>query len=103
MLNINMIHPLWIVCLLTRLVLALNLAHVPVVVPFIMGLGFIYKGLTGSNDEVQVAKVFWHETRYFHGIMYLMAAYYMFNGNIKIATIVLLLDLLFSIIYRITI
>lgn len=94
------IHPLWGVCLLTRLLLALNLDRVPLVVPLVMGAGFVYKGLTGSNQEVQIAKVFWHETRYFHGIMYLMAAYYKSKGNTRIATLILLLDLLFSIFYR---
>ena len=95
-----MIHSLWSICLITRLLLAFNIHRVPVAVPLVIGLGFIYKGLTGSNNEKQIAKVFWHETRYFHGIMYLLAAYYMFFGNTRIAKIVLLVDILFSIIYR---
>ena len=95
-----MIHPLWILCLLTRMLLALNLSRVPAVVPFVVGLGFIYKGLTGSNNEVQIAKVFWHDTRYFHGIMYLLVAYYIFKANTPIAKIILILDIIFSIIYR---
>lgn len=95
-----MIHPLWAICLLTRFLLALNIHRVPVVVPFIIGTGFMYKGLTGSNNEKQIAKVFWHETRYFHGIMYLLAAYYLFLGNTRIAKIILLVDIVFSIIYR---
>lgn len=96
-----MIHPLWIVCILTRVLLALNLSRVPAAVPLLIGLGFMYKGLTGSNSEVQLAKVFWHETRYFHGVMYLLSAYYMFTGNTRIASNILLLDVLFSVIYRI--
>ena len=95
-------NPLYIVCILTRLILAFNLTRVPIIVPLIIGMGFMYKGLTGSNNEIQVDKVFWHDTRYFHGLMYLMATYYMYVGNSKIATIILLSDLVFSIFYRIS-
>ena len=53
-----------------------------------MGSGFMFKGITGSNVENQVAKVFWHETRYLHGLLYLISAYF------------LLLDIVFSFMYR---
>ena len=66
----------------------------------IIGLGFIYKALLGSNNEVQVAKVFWHETRYVHGVLYIMASIYLLYNNLDICSLVLLLDLLFSILYR---
>ena len=35
----------------------------------------MYKGLTGSNSETQVNKVFWHETRYIHGMFYLLSSF----------------------------
>jgi hypothetical protein len=35
-----------------------------------VGLGFIRKAYFGSNNEKQVAKVFWHEARYVHGVLY---------------------------------
>lgn len=95
-----MIHPLWIICLLVRVLIAINLHRIPIMVPLLIGAGFIFKGLTGSNDETQIAKVFWHDTRYFHGVMYLLAAYYMYTGKIKIAKMILFLDIIFSIFYR---
>jgi len=66
-----------------------------------MGLGFIYQGYFSSNDEVQISKVFWHDSRYVHGVIYLLAAYYLFKNNINMNTILLLLDLCFSFLYRI--
>ena len=30
------------------------------------------------NDEIQINKVFWHNTRLLHGVLYLLAAYYYF-------------------------
>ena len=30
----------------------------------------------------KIAKVFWHETRYVHGSLYLLAAYYLYKKNI---------------------
>jgi hypothetical protein len=65
-----------------------------------MGLGFLYKGLTGSNDEIQVAKVFWHETRYTHSILYILASIYLYNGNMDMNTLLLTSDVIFSIMYR---
>ena len=95
------INPLWSVCILTRLLLICLLNKIPLFVPLLMGIGFMYKGLTGSNDEVQVTQVFWHDTRYVHGTLYLLATYYMFRKNIKMASIILLLDVFFSFLYRI--
>lgn len=94
------IHPLWALCILTRLLLALNIHRVSLFVPLVIGIGFVYKGITGSNEETQIAKVFWHDTRYFHGVVYLMAAYYIQAGKPDIARIILITDVLFSIMYR---
>jgi len=66
-----------------------------------MGIGFIYKYLTGSNDEVQVAKVFWHETRLVHGKLYILASYYLYIENYRMSMLMLGLDTIFSILYRV--
>ena len=65
----------------------------------IIGINFGYKALTGSNNEIQFAKVFWHRTRIIHSFLFLLA----FSlSNIKYSTLVLLFDVIFSIIYRIS-
>ena len=106
--NIHMnIHPLWSVCLLVRLSMAFivlnykSLDKLMLVILSLIGISFLYRGYTGSNNEVQVAPVFWHDTRYAHGIFYLLAALYLFIGNSTIASIILASDVVFSILYRI--
>jgi len=66
-----------------------------------MGMGFMIKGFTGSNNETQICKVFWHDTRYTHGLLYLLSAYYLFNKKIDMARLLLFTDVFFSISYRI--
>ena len=63
----------------------------------VIGLGFAYKALTGSNDETQIAKVFWHKTRFIHSFIYILA-YLM--SSLKNSTQILICDIIFSIIYR---
>ena len=107
------IHPLWYICLLTRisfmLLLIITLTYLNkiqwihaffVCILIILGSGFLYKYLTGSNDEIQIAKVFWHESRLIHGVLYLVAAYYFLIKNIKMVAITLLVDLITSFLYR---
>ena len=67
---------------------------------FGIGFGFIYKGIFGSNNEIQINKVFWHETRFLHGILYILSGFYLFKENINIASLVLVLDLISSFLYR---
>ena len=98
-----MIHPLWYLCLSFRLFLAFSLSKYPKylkIVLLVIGLGFAYKALTGSNNEVQIEKVFWHETRYLHGTLYLLASFYIYKNNLNMCSLILLIDLLFSILYR---
>lgn len=108
------IHPLWYVCILVRTSLIFILRYlknnhdnstvVSYLVPAILltiGLGFIYNSIYGSNNEVQIAKVFWHETRIVHGIFYILAAYFFFKNNIDMNSLILVVDLIFSITYRI--
>ena len=105
------IHPLWFVCILFLLILIFlifylnkkKIKNINVIcssVLLLMGLGFLYKGFTGSNNERQVNKVFWHETRYVHGMFYVLAAFYLSKNNVNIASLLLLSDLIFSFLYR---
>lgn len=106
------IHPLWLVCILVRFSFIFIIRYVyenvkndflHILLPIlllIIGLGFIYKGLVGSNSEIQINQVFWHETRYVHGVLYLLSSYYLWNKNLNMNSMTLFLDLLFSILYR---
>lgn len=106
-------HPLWILCVITRLGLVVATVAVfgtnsfPVAKSLFAGfllvvsLGFFFKAVTGSNNEKQIAQVFWHETRLVHAVLFGLAAFYLvFNENPRIGATLLLLDLLFSFIYR---
>lgn len=68
----------------------------------LMGLGFLVKAISGSNDETQFAPVFWHETRIVHAVLYVLAAHFLFAGNMRICVLLLSVDLLFSMLYRAT-
>jgi hypothetical protein len=106
------IHPLWIVCLIVRSCLALIINRFGVknkyskyglsLLLIIMGVSFIYKGYYGSNNETQIARVFWHDTRYIHGVFYILASLYLLNDNPTNASLLILTDVAFSILYRIT-
>lgn len=105
------IHPIWYICLLTRLSLAYivyrfgnssKLIRNGLVISLMtMGGGFMFKGYYGSNNETQVASVFWHDTRYIHGLLYILAALSLINGNHINSTVLITTDIAFSIIYRI--
>ena len=103
------IHPLWLFCILIRLILVYVIQYIEVI-PYLnkyfvcllllIGIGFLYKGFTGSNNEIQLSKVFWHETRYIHGVIYILASIYLFDNNYNVSSLLLLSDVLFSIVYR---
>ena len=108
------IHPLWFICILIRSLIIIftrkilksniinNILHsIITLILLTMGIGFAYKACTGSNNEYQINKVFWHNTRYIHSILYILSAITFYNKNIKMNTLFLTLDLLFSITYRI--
>lgn len=102
------VHSLWYVCLLVRvlLILCIRMSYIKYkislsVILLLMGIGFIYKGYFSSNNEIQISNVFWHETRYLHGMLYIFSAYFLFKDKINMNTIVLILDLCLSVIYRI--
>ena len=105
------IEPLWIICLSFRfallpLILYISkrkdyIIKITSLILLLIGIGFIYKYITGSNDEIQVGKVFWHETRLVHGVLYILSSYYLYTNNSTMSVLTLLLDPLFSIMYRI--
>jgi len=104
---IQSIHPLWVLCILTRLLMIKfirdnNFSHKNIIlgVLLIMGLGFLYKYVYGSNDEIQVRKVFWHDSRLAHSVFYLLAVYYYFINDMNNSNKVLLVDVIFSFLYR---
>ena len=105
-------HPLWILCIIVRLSIIFIVRFlykfrknklykiIPAIILLLMGLGFIRNGIFGSNNEVQLAKVFWHEARITHGILYILSSYYLYIDNLNMNSIILLTDLLFSFTYR---
>ena len=104
------IHNIWFICILVRIFLIFIIRYFNKIkklhitsssILLFIGLGFIYNGYFGSNNEVQIAKVFWHETRFVHGTFYILASIYLFNNNLNINSLLLLSDLLFSILYRV--
>lgn len=102
------IHPLWYICLSVRILLIFlirflaksKLEKLAILTLSLIGLGFIYQYLFSSNNEIQFNKVFWHDTRITHGILYLIAVYYLFKNNIEMTSLVLALDVIFSVLYR---
>jgi len=105
------IHPLWFICIFVRLSLIYLIMYlnkkrnakinmICASILLIMSIGFIYKGLTGSNNEIQVNKVFWHETRYIHGMFYFLSSFYLFKNNVNITSLLLLSDIIFSFLFR---
>jgi hypothetical protein len=103
------IHPLWYVCLLTRFSMATIVYLFGSKTPFhtifsvilgLMGAGFLYKSLFGSNNETQVAKVFWHNTRIIHAALYILAAWFAYQQQNKLSALLIGLDIIFSVLYR---
>ena len=75
------IHPLWFICLLVRFIIVLAILFISTLKNkwldiciysslLLMGLGFIYKYFKSSNNEIQITKVFWHDSRIYHGLLF---------------------------------
>ena len=102
------IHPFWYICLAVRVALIFLVRYlnqikqkkVAALILGLMGLGFIYQAFFSSNKEIQFNKVFWHETRVLHGLLYLSSVYYLFMNNLNMNSLVLSLDVIFSVLYR---
>jgi hypothetical protein len=102
------INPLWSICIIVRIFIIFIAIYISnksynmgSVILWIIGIGFLNKAITGSNDEVQIAKVFWHNTRLVHSMFYLLAGYYLYMGDSYICGLLLGIDIIFSILYRI--
>ena len=67
----------------------------------LISIGFIYQSIYSSNETFQISKVFWHDARMIHGVLYLLATYYFYINDIKMTTILLITDIVFSMLYRI--
>ena len=61
-----------------------------------MGLGFIYQALFSDNKEIQFNKVFWHDTRILHGLLYLLSVYYLHLNKSDMNSLILVLILFFQ-------
>ena len=103
------IHPLWTVCIFVRLLLIFiirysyknkQIKYIFLFILLAMGLGFIYKFIFGSNNEIQLNKVFWDDSRLLHGVLYITATYYLYVNNINLNSITLSIDIIFSFLYR---
>ena len=104
------IHPLWFLCITVRLSMILLIKklyakkethiYIKLFLLFI-ALGFLYKALTGSNNEKQVNKVFWHDTRIIHFVFYSLSTFLLIQNKLDLALIILFIDVIFSITYRV--
>lgn len=100
------IHPLWAVCLVLRAVLARAVyrwhgQHSLAMLLMVIGTGFIVKGYFGSDDEEQIGPVFWHSTRYAHGILFVLSSLYLVSGDRMNASLLILTDIAYSVLNRI--
>lgn len=108
------IHPIWYICITIRIFIPIILFfyrryfknhHIKYIqiykyILLLIGIGFGIKAIFGSNNETQIAKVFWHNTRFIHALIFICSAIY-FNNN-YISTLLLLASPIFSIFYRFT-
>lgn len=107
------IHKLWIVCIIVRSIIAYlpqiyknnkninsKIISVNKYLILFIGLGFLYKAIFGSNDETQIAKVFWHKTRIIHAILFILS--YINFYNYDNCSLILFSSVLFSVFYRYT-
>jgi len=75
-----------------------NISLINKYILLIVGLGFLYKAIFGSNNETQIRKIFWHQTRIIHSILFIAAGVYF--ENYKLSSALLFASVLFSIAYR---
>ena len=102
------IHPYWYICLSVRIMLIFfirfldknKLKNLGILTLSIMGLGFMYQAFFSNNQEIQFNKVFWHDTRILHGLLYFLAVYYLYFNKLDMNSLVLALDIIFSVLYR---
>jgi len=100
-------HPLWAICLVVRAILIVLTRYTgrfarKITATYIgaIAVGFLYKAVTGSNNEFQVEKVFWHDSRLLHACMFALSSIYILMGDPAMAALVLTVDVLASVAYR---
>ena len=70
------IHPLWYLCISVRVLSILllnkfkNYKKIITSILLLISIGFIYQSIYSSNETFQISKVFWHDARIIHGILY---------------------------------
>ena len=78
-----------------------NLKFLAILILALIGAGFIYKSVFSSNAEFQMGRrVFWHDSRFLHAVLYSAALVYLLLDNVRMVVIVLLLDVVSSLMYR---
>jgi hypothetical protein len=111
------IHSLWYFCITVRIIISFlpliynyflkknihknilkKISFFTNICIFLMGFGFLKASIFGSNNEVQINKVFWHNTIIIHACLFLLAGIY-FN-DYKLSSTLLFTDVIFSLIYR---
>ena len=102
------IHPLWFFCIILRLSMSYvstKLNNKASFILLIISLGFLYQSTFGSNNEIQVRKVFWHETRSIHSFLYFCAFISMYYKlkykNYELSGLFLLCDVIVSVSFRV--
>jgi len=88
-----------LVCIPTRLLLALYSDRIPPVVFLLIGLSFVYLYFTNGRLSAPEAggKTWWAQYRIIIGLLYLTAALYGFQGKMDLVKYPLLVDVAFGI------
>ena len=106
------IHPLWYLCILSRLSLVYfvnkygtsqKYKSLIQIILIVISLGFLNKSINGSNKEIQITNVFWHDARIVHAVLFGLSTFLFYKNKINLSAIILFIDILFSIIYRLNI
>mgnify|MGYP007047377302 CR=1 FL=1 len=110
--NTVKIHPYWYICITIRLFLSAipllyrdfikqkgdKYAIIIKCLLLLIGLGFGWKAFFGTNNEKQIACVFWHKTRFIHSFLFIGAA--LNFHNYYLSSFLLITSVVFSICYR---
>lgn len=106
------INPLWYLCILTRIIIVYivnkygntkKYKNLILIILILISLGFLNKSIYGTNNEIQITKVFWHESRIVHAVLFGLSVFLLYKNKTNLSSIILFIDILFSIIYRVSI
>jgi len=102
------IHPLWYLCIFTRLSMVYivkkygnskKYGHIIQIILMLMALGFLNKSIYGTNNEKQITKVFWHDSRIVHAIFFGLSVFLLYKNKTNLGSIILFIDLRVITIY----